>query len=77
MEKAGGQLHKDQEKTKQAQYFEKKFWLWVSSTDANPENEAFRWMLEEFRISLFAQQIKTREPISEKRLEKAWAAMLG
>ena len=77
LEKAGGQLHKDQEKTKQAQYFEKKFWLWVSSSDANPENEAFRWMLEEFRISLFAQQIKTRQPISEKRLEKAWAAMLG
>ncbi|HIL93309.1 MAG TPA: DUF3418 domain-containing protein, partial [Cycloclasticus sp.] len=27
---------------------------------------------EEFRISLFAQQIKTKQPVSEKRLEKAW-----
>jgi len=74
LEKAGGQLQKDLDKAKQAQSFEKKFWLYVSSTDTNPEKESFRWLLEEFRISLFAQQIKTRQPISEKRLEKAWTA---
>jgi ATP-dependent helicase HrpA len=33
----------------------------------------YRWMLEEFRISLFAQGIKTAYPISAKRLEKQWA----
>jgi ATP-dependent helicase HrpA len=32
----------------------------------------YRWMLEEFRISLFAQNLKTQMPISEKRLEKQW-----
>jgi len=74
LDKAGGQLHKDLEKAKQAQHFEKKFWLFISSTDENPEKEPFRWLLEEFRISLFAQQIKTKHPISEKRLEKAWKA---
>ncbi|GAB4262103.1 MAG: ATP-dependent RNA helicase HrpA [Methylomicrobium sp.] len=37
-----------------------------------PEHEAFRWMLEEFRVSVFAQQLKTPYPISEKRIEKAW-----
>ncbi|MBE0435123.1 MAG: ATP-dependent RNA helicase HrpA [Methylomicrobium sp.] len=37
-----------------------------------PEQEAFRWMLEEFRVSVFAQQLKTPYPISEKRIEKAW-----
>lgn len=39
------------------------------------ETEAFyeyRWMLEEFRISLFAQELKTAYPISAKRLEKQW-----
>ena len=76
LEKAGGQLQKDSDKAKQAQHFEKKFWLFIASTDTNPEKESFRWMLEEFRISLFAQQIKTRQPISEKRLEKAWNARL-
>ena len=34
--------------------------------------EAYRWMLEEYRISLFAQEIKTRYPVSVKRLKKAW-----
>ncbi len=34
--------------------------------------EAFRWMLEEYRISLFAQEIKTRMPVSSKRIKKAW-----
>lgn len=32
----------------------------------------YRWMLEEYRVSLFAQGLKTSMPISEKRLEKQW-----
>jgi ATP-dependent helicase HrpA len=32
--------------------------------------EAFRWMVEEFKVSLFAQELKTRYPVSEKRLEE-------
>ncbi len=32
----------------------------------------YRWMLEEYRISLFAQELKTRFPVSEKRLKKFW-----
>jgi len=35
--------------------------------------EAYRWMLEEYRISLFAQEIKTLTPVSAKRLKKAWS----
>jgi ATP-dependent helicase HrpA len=34
--------------------------------------EEYRTMLEEFRISLFAPEIKTALPVSEKRLEKKW-----
>ena len=37
-----------------------------------PEQDPFRWMLEEFRVSLFAQQLKTAYPISVKRIDKAW-----
>ncbi len=33
----------------------------------------FRWALEELRVSLFAQELKTPEPISIKRLEKRLA----
>ncbi len=32
----------------------------------------YRWMLEEYRVSLFAQEIKTKFPVSEKRLRKYW-----
>jgi ATP-dependent helicase HrpA len=38
-----------------------------------PGNDAFRWMLEELRVSLFAQQLKTRVPVSARRLADAWA----
>ena len=32
----------------------------------------FRWMLEELRVSLFAQQLGTSIPVSLQRLEKQW-----
>lgn len=32
----------------------------------------FRWLLEEYRISLFAQELKTIQTVSNKRLEKLW-----
>ncbi len=32
----------------------------------------FRWQLEELRISLFAQELKTPHPVSAKRLDKLW-----
>ena len=37
----------------------------------------FRWRLEELRVSLFAQELKTPEPVSVKRLEKRWAEIAG
>lgn len=35
--------------------------------------DEFRWLLEELRVSLFAQELRTPQPVSAKRLEKAWA----
>jgi len=32
----------------------------------------FEWAVEEYRVSLFAQQLKTRMPVSAKRLQKQW-----
>ncbi len=37
-----------------------------------PGDDAFRWLLEELRVSLFAQQLKTRVPVSARRLADAW-----
>ncbi|HSG93420.1 MAG TPA: ATP-dependent RNA helicase HrpA, partial [Methylotenera sp.] len=35
----------------------------------------FRWLIEELRVSLFAQELKTPFPVSIKRLEKIWQDM--
>jgi ATP-dependent helicase HrpA len=34
--------------------------------------EPVRWLLEEYRVSLFAQQLRTPVPVSEKRIREAW-----
>jgi ATP-dependent helicase HrpA len=34
--------------------------------------EEIGWMLQELRISLFAQEVKTAYPVSVKRIEKHW-----
>jgi len=34
--------------------------------------DAFTWSIEEYRVSLFAQQLGTQKPISAKRLQKQW-----
>lgn len=38
----------------------------------HPVFSLYRWMLEEYRVSLFAQGLKTQLPVSEKRLENQW-----
>ncbi|MDA8107090.1 MAG: ATP-dependent RNA helicase HrpA [Betaproteobacteria bacterium] len=40
-----------------------------------PELEQFGWLLEELRVSLFAQELKTPVPVSAKRLAKLWHGM--
>ncbi|MSQ51496.1 MAG: ATP-dependent RNA helicase HrpA [Betaproteobacteria bacterium] len=37
--------------------------------------DQFRWLLEELRVQLFAQELKTPVPVSVKRLTKMWQAM--
>jgi ATP-dependent helicase HrpA len=38
----------------------------------DPELAVYRWMLEEFRVSFFAQQLGTAVPVSVKRLDRQW-----
>ncbi len=57
--------------------------LWRRYTDRLAQNRAagreeaaledFRWLLEELRVSLFAQELRTPFPVSFKRVERAWA----
>jgi ATP-dependent helicase HrpA len=42
---------------------------------ADPRLVEFRWLLEELRVSLFAQELRTPMPVSVKRLHKVWDAL--
>ena len=54
--------------------------MWQEKTDSlvkqgqpvSGDLAAFRWMIEELRVSLFAQELKTPYPVSVKRLLKEW-----
>ncbi|MFQ3071770.1 DUF3418 domain-containing protein [Neisseria polysaccharea] len=54
--------------------------MWQEKTDGlvkqgqpvSDDLAAFRWMIEELRVSLFAQELKTPHPVSVKRLLKEW-----
>ena len=41
----------------------------------DPALDAYRWLLEELKVSLFAQELRTARPVSYKRLEKAWTEL--
>ena len=53
---------------------EQRYWRLVAerkgATDARMQE--FRWLLEELRVSFFAQELRTPQPVSIKRLDKAW-----
>lgn len=55
---------KDAEKMKQLVPFRD----WEKFVPA-PQRESFRWLLEEFRVSLFAQELGTAQPVSAQRLK--------
>ena len=41
----------------------------------DPRLEEFRWLLEELRVSLFAQELRAAVPVSVKRLQKIWESI--
>ena len=79
LDKMAGEKKKDEQKMQELGRFWKRYWENVQkrmkSEPVIPEEEAFRWGLEELRVSLFAQQLKTAYPVSGKRLEKMWGEM--
>ncbi len=43
----------------------------------DPNLQHYRWMIEELRVSLFAQELGTAIPVSEVRLQKQWEKVSG
>jgi ATP-dependent helicase HrpA len=42
----------------------------------DPELDLYRWLIEEYRVSLFAQQLGTQNTVSEKRLKQQWSKVI-
>jgi len=72
LEKRDNTLQKVQEASRYATRFWKDVEKKAKKDKIIPEQDPYRWMLEEFRVSLFAQQLKTAYPVSAKRMDKAW-----
>ncbi|HEX7341837.1 MAG TPA: ATP-dependent RNA helicase HrpA [Rhodanobacteraceae bacterium] len=55
------------------------FWrVWLerhAGGESTPELDRLHWLIEEWRVSLFAQELKTAEPVSVKRLQQAIEAL--
>ncbi|MEI8029596.1 MAG: ATP-dependent RNA helicase HrpA [Comamonadaceae bacterium] len=57
---------------------EQRYWRLVAERKgvADERLQEFRWLLEELRVSFFAQELRTPQPVSVKRLEKAWLQLI-
>ncbi|OSI13859.1 ATP-dependent helicase [Neisseria dentiae] len=80
MEKYSGNPARDQTREAEIQELEQ---MWQEKTNSltrqnQPVSDGlagFRWQIEELRVSLFAQELKTPYPVSVKRLGKEWESL--
>nr|MDT0254006.1 DUF3418 domain-containing protein [Endozoicomonas sp.] len=76
LEKLPAQVNKDRVWTEELavlqQKYEKRLEAHTQHKIVDPNLQLFYWMIEEYRVSLFAQQLGTRFPVSDKRLRKLW-----
>jgi ATP-dependent helicase HrpA len=56
---------------------EQRYWRLVAERKGVMDERMleFRWLLEELRVSFFAQELRTPQPVSIKRMEKAWGQL--
>ncbi|MDR5896866.1 ATP-dependent RNA helicase HrpA [Larsenimonas suaedae] len=79
LEKAPREVRKDQLAMDDVQAFEQRLSAQLDKARhqgvVDPALFEFGWWIEELRVSLFAQQLGTLEPVSEKRLERRWKTL--
>ncbi len=58
---------------------EQRYWRLVAERKGAVDDKMneFRWLIEEMRVSFFAQELRTPQPVSVKRLDKAWGQLQG
>jgi ATP-dependent helicase HrpA len=73
LERARGDIERDRKLQAQVEPFERQVHRLTLAADLDmpgAERERLRWMVEEFRLSLFAQDLRTLLPVSAKRLDE-------
>jgi ATP-dependent helicase HrpA len=77
LEKLGGQIGRDRAVVAELEEFRERYHRRAKDTPPWRQSEAlrlYRWMMEEYRVSVFAQPLGTRVPVSAKRLNRQWEA---
>ena len=76
LQKLSGNLPRDQKQQAEIEVWWERWLEWVEQNETRSRHDPgailFRWMIEEFRVSLYAQPLGVSLPVSSKRLEKQW-----
>ena len=77
IDKARSDPARDATQAREVQRLEQSFYRLVAQRNGQLDeaSQHFKWLLEELRVGLFAQELRTRQPVSVKRLEKALALL--
>ncbi len=77
LDKLRGDPARDAAKLAELRPQEQRYWRLVAERKGVVDERMleFRWLLEELRVSFFAQELRTPQPVSVKRLDKAWAQL--
>ena len=72
LERARRDPQRDRERAGRVRHWSHAYWSQPPQQREQPQWRAFRWLLEELRVATFAQELGTREPVSEQRLRHRW-----
>jgi ATP-dependent helicase HrpA len=77
LEKCRADPARDTARLAELRPLEQRYWRLVAERKGVVDErlQEFRWLLEELRVSFFAQELRTPQPVSVKRLEKAWGQL--
>ncbi len=78
LDKVRSDATRDAQKMAEHKPLEQRYWRLVAERKGQVDSrmQEFRWLLEELRVSFFAQELRTPQPVSVKRLEKAWQQLV-
>jgi len=79
LDKLRGDPARDAAKFAELKPQDQRFWRLVAERKGvqDARLQEVRWLLEELRVSFFAQELRTPQPVSVKRLDKAWSQLSG